>query len=206
MELIKNPLLDPNDAPAEMELLARNWGWIFAVGLAYLVLGIFAFSLPLLTTIAINFLIASVLIFGGALHLAHSIKMRRHRGAKARFFQSNLAIIIGLLMWIYPGSGMTGIAFALGFYFFLSGAAQWVLASAMRPQPGWALGRFASVASYFLGVMIFFSFPFSAVWVPGTLLGVDLIVNGAATAALAIALKNYGRKHPLSTSRPAFAT
>ncbi len=82
-------------------------------------------------------------------------------------------------MFRYPDTGMLGISLALSFYFLLAATAKWIVYMSVRPAKGWGWGLASSMMSFALGVLIIVTFPFSALWVPGTLLGIDLIIAGA---------------------------
>lgn len=177
----------------EVVLLSKEWGWIFAAGLFFMVLGAVALATPAYTTLAISLTIATLLIIGGSAYLFQAIKLRGHRGTPIRLLQSALSLITGLLIWRYPGGGMLGVAIGLSFYFFLGGAFQWSLATAMRPHSGWGLGIVGALASFLLGGMLLFTFPFSAIWLPGAFLGIDLIISGSAMIGFSVSVRAAGK-------------
>lgn len=176
--------------------LGKNWKWLVATGVLYIILGVIAFSMPVASTIGLTFALGIILLIGGGFHLVHAFQLRHHHGAPTRFLQSAIAIITGALMLRYPGGGMLALAMALSFYFFVSAAAQWLLFISVYPHSGSAWGLVSSVISFLLGVFIVVTFPFSAVWVPGLLLGIDLLFGGAAMIALAMSIRQ-----PASTRR-----
>lgn len=171
--------LVPTDFPG-LSQLGRKWGWLLATGIVYIVLGIAAFSLPIASTVGLTFGLAILLLVGGIIHLIHAVELRHESGGAPRFFHSIVSIVAGFLMFRYPGGGMLGVAIALSFYFFVGAASQWILASAMRPHKGWGWGILGAAASFVLGVYIIVTFPFSALWVPGTLLGINLVFVGVS--------------------------
>jgi uncharacterized membrane protein HdeD (DUF308 family) len=170
---------------SQTENLSGEWGWILATGIAYVLLGAVALAMPVASTLGLTITLAAVLLVGGCLHLLQSIQVSRRDGASVRFVQSALAIITGGLILRYPEGGMLALALALSFYFFIGAAAQWILFTALRSEPGAGWGLLSAVTSLLLGVFVLATFPISAVWIPGTLLGIDLIFAGSAMIGLA---------------------
>jgi len=160
-------------------------GWIFGTGALFTVLGILALSLPVLSTLAISLSVATLLCVAGSAYLVQSFRLYRGRESAIRLFKSILAIAVGFLIWQYPGGGMLGIALALSVYLFIGGAFQWNQATEMRPAKGWGLRAISALVSFLMGIALLVTFPFSALWMPGALFGIDLIIAGIAMIGLA---------------------
>lgn len=174
--------------------LGRRWGWVLFAGLVLVILGGIAFALPVASTVGLTIGLAALLIVSGIVHFIQAFQLRHEPGSTLRFFQSFLALLIGALIFRYPEGGLLAIALALSFQFFMSAIVQWNLAWTMRPFPGrfWSvLGGFASFA---LGVYIVATFPFSALWVPGTLLGIDLLVTGGSLIGFSMSLRQLDHR------------
>jgi len=173
----------------ETNFSGHEWVWVLITGIVYILLGFFAISVPVASTIGVTYGLAAVLIVGGIIHFVHAVQLRHGRGGITRFFQSIIAVVTGLLMALYPGAGMQGVALALSFYFFLGAAANWILYFAMRPHRGWGWGIASSILSFALGVYILWTFPFSALWIPGTLLGIDLVMAGSMMIGFSLSIR-----------------
>jgi len=191
----------------EMAHLGKGWIWFFVVGLIYVALGAAAFSMPVTSTVTLTFALSAMLIVGGIALLVQAIQLRHRHGAIARFLRSLITLVAGGLMFRYPGGGMLGIALLLSFYFFMSGAVQANIAFSLRPHRGWGWTLLSSACSFALGIYIVATFPFSAIWVPGLLLGVDLVVAGFAMIAFAFAAHSIARSENNGPSlRPSHVT
>lgn len=180
------------DIPAtndELAELGRHWVWIFVGGLLFVVLGFVAFALPVATTIGVTFGIAGIILASGVVQLVQAIKLRRRHGGVMRFFQAVLSLVVGGVVLRYPGAGMVGIALALSFYFFIRAALQWILFSAMQPFEGrgWILA--SSIISFWLGTIVILTLPLSALWVPGLLVGIDLVIAGGTMIGFAFLVR-----------------
>jgi uncharacterized membrane protein HdeD (DUF308 family) len=173
----------------KMNIAPLQWVWVLISGMLLAFLGAIAFSLPVVSTIGVTYGLASVLIAGGIILFFHAVQLRHESGGVTRFFQSLLSLITGLIMVRYPDTGMMGISLALSFYFFLAATAKWIVYMSVRPARGWGWGIASSMASFALGVLIIVTFPFSALWIPGALLGIDLVVAGAAIMGASFSIR-----------------
>lgn len=170
--------------------LRGQWGWVFGTGLLFILLGGVALALPVLSTLAISLSVATLLIVGGSAYLVQSFRMASGRSTTTRFLLSIVSISTGFLIWRYPAGGMLAIAIALSFYFFIGGAFQWNLATSMRPHKGWGLGVVSALASFFMGIALLVTFPLSTLWMPGALLGIDIIISGIAMVGFSLSLRS----------------
>jgi uncharacterized membrane protein HdeD (DUF308 family) len=175
----------------------KHWGWLLAAGMAYVPLGIISMVVPVASSFALTVVLSGVLLGAGVIHLIQAIKLRHESGRLIRFLQSILALVVGAIIFIYPSIGMMGIALTLSFYFLLGAAMQWLLATMMPPggARGWVYA--SAVVSFIIGIYIVVTFPMSAFWVPGTLLGIELIFLGFGLIGFALSIRE-----PNKTSRP----
>jgi uncharacterized membrane protein HdeD (DUF308 family) len=163
-----------------------SWGWIVLGGVVSVILGVIAYLYPVMSTVSITIFVASLLLIGGAIQFAQSVALWKKPHNALRMLRSIVMVVAGVLMFRYPSGGMEAVALTMSFYFFVAAALQWMLASAIPVGRGW--GYFSSILTFFLGVFIIASFPFSALWVPGLLLGIDFVFTGITTIAFGIAI------------------
>jgi uncharacterized membrane protein HdeD (DUF308 family) len=108
-----------------------------------------------------------------------------------------LALGIGFLR--NPGAGLLVLTLLAGSLLFVGGIAR-IAASAQPDAPRGMLIASGSI-SILLSLMILFQFPVSAVWFLGTVLGVELLIDGITT----IAVGRYRVVPPAPPVRPAVA-
>ncbi|MGZ6480239.1 MAG: HdeD family acid-resistance protein [Bdellovibrionales bacterium] len=167
------------------EEYSDSWGWLAFGGVMFVILGIIAYLYPVTSTVGITFYIAALLVISGAVQFIQSLFMWSKPHNFARLLSSVVALVAGILIFRYPGGGIEAVALALSFYFFVSAALKWWLAMQLPFYRGW--GIFSSILTFFLGVYIIAGLPFTALWVPGLLLGLDLVFSGINMIAFAIA-------------------
>jgi uncharacterized membrane protein HdeD (DUF308 family) len=174
--------------------IGEHWIWALTTGVLLILLGGFGLTMPVPSTVGLTFAIATLLLASGAIQLVHAVKMWKHRGETIRFLQAFLALAGGGLIFRYPESGVLGIALVLSLYFIISAAMQVALYMSLVREPSryWVL--LSSISSFVIGVYLIATFPFSALWVPGLLVGVDLIFAGVSLIGLAISARSTHKR------------
>lgn len=183
----ENPLLSFG---TKMKHLSQHWGWVLAFGCLYLGLGLVSFAMPVASSLALAKTIGALLVVSGLIQLTHAIQLRRESGSGGRYFQSILSVIAGGLMLRFPDAGLFAITITLAFYFFLGAFAKWTMALAVRPNRGWGWVLTSAIASIILGAYVVASLPWAALWVPGTLLGIDFVFAGLSMIRLSTELRH----------------
>lgn len=156
-------------------------------GILCLILGILAIALPIGTSFAITLILGWILIIGGIIHLIRTFRDGVHASSFwIALVGSLLAIVIGVLMLVYPLRGMMFLALILGIYFFFEGITEIALAVQFRKiTPSWGLLLFSGIIALILSFIIWYNWPITAFWIIGVLLGINLILLGISLIACA---------------------
>lgn len=164
---------------------AASSRWLLmVVGIVTLVAGVIALAMPFLASVTAAILVGWVLIVSGAVGLFTAVRRNDGWHIAAAFAISIVSIIGGLLMLMQPIAGIFALTTLLIAYFAASGILRiWYGAKSVHEGGGWMIATGA--LAFLLAVMLFFSLPLSAAWLPGVMLGVDLIFWGALQIALA---------------------
>lgn len=160
--------------------------WILGImGIVTVVAGLIALAMPFLASLTAALVVGWVLIASGAIGLVSALRRDAGWSLAASFALSLVSILAGVMTLVLPGAGMLALTTLLIAYFAASGALRiYYGAGAMSDGGGWMVA--AGLLSLALAVLLFLGLPFSAVWVPGVMLGVDLVVFGALQIALAV--------------------
>ena len=177
------------------EHLGRNWVWVLLAGLALAVIGAIALMTPLVSTLGLTLALAGVFTASGVVQLVQAFKLREHQGALNRFLHALLALALGAVMLWIPEAGMLVISMMLSVYFFLNAIIGFMFAQTLAPQSARVWAYVNAAASFILGFYIVFTYPLSALWIPGTLLGIELVVTGAGLAGLAFSIRKLHHQH-----------
>ena len=170
-------------------LLRQASGWSIVWGVLLIVFGIVAIGSPLLAAVAVNALIAWLIIFAGAVHVA--VAFHAH-GAGSLIWKLlvGLAYIFigGYLLW-HPLRGVASLTLLLASLFFIEGVLDVVLYFKLRPGRGAGWVLFDGLVTLLLALFIGFHWPSSSAWAIGTLVGVSMIMSGVTRVMMSLAVR-----------------
>ena len=152
--------------------------WSIVLSMLMIVAGLLAIGLPLMTGIAVGALIAWLLLFSGALHVAFAW---RGHGAAGVLWEILVGLAyggIGLYLIAHPLVELASLTLAVAIYLFVEAILECVLWFQLRALParGWLLVD--GMITFALAVMIAITWPSSAAWVVGTLVGISMLFSG----------------------------
>ena len=157
-------------------------GGSFSKGWAILliVLGFFALALPFEAGIAIAVVLAGLVIVAGIAHLAGTFAARTTGGFFWRLLVGCAYLIAGVYLLVHPKASLVSLTLALAVLFFVEGIFHIVTYFQIRSAPGAGWLLFDGIVTLILAVMIWRSWPASAVWALGTIVGINLFMSGFA--------------------------
>ena len=156
------------------QVIKKGAGWIVALGVATILLGIFALSAPLFIGMAVQYLVGAALMIGGIFQIMHAVKS----GGAFTIVSGLLAVICGGIMFAKPLMGLGVITLFLIAYFVSDGLIKIIYALKHRPNQGWGWFLFSGLITFLLGLALWKEWPLSGAWAIGTLFGINLIFNG----------------------------
>lgn len=163
--------------------------WVGGTGIALIVLGFLAISLPLMFTVAVGYVVGTLLILSGAVHGVHAFHARKWSGLALRLLLAVLYVVAGVLFFVHPILGALTLTLVLGSYLIISGFFRTLLAVHLRAMPGWGWTLLSGLLSIALGVMVLAGWPMTAAWVIGFFIGVDLLMAGISLVMLMLATR-----------------
>ncbi len=164
--------------------LRRYLGWVLALGILLVVAGGFAVSYAFSSTIVSVATLGVLFLVASGAQVAAAIMSPTWRGV---FLFLALAAIYGgagVYSLTYPIAAAESLTLLLSFLFLTGGALRIAISLVERlPSWGWALAN--GILTVMLGIVILSQWPVASAWVPGTLVGIDLITSGIALSMLA---------------------
>jgi uncharacterized membrane protein HdeD (DUF308 family) len=100
-----------------------------------------------------------------------------------------LYVIGGLLLMGEPLEGSVIITILVAATLIIGGIMRIVIGARHRHMPGWGLIVASGVISLLVGLMLYFTLPWSGLWVVGTLIAVELIVHGVSWIQFGLTLR-----------------
>ncbi len=124
-----------------LPVLRGRIGLLLVTGLFSIAIGIVAFIAPGITAIILVYLIAVRAIIEGIAEIAGAVSMRNVIEHDWLVGVSGIiSLLFGMLLAIFPRTGVFAVLFVIGFYALFSGAAllarAWTIASLSRKQGG----------------------------------------------------------------------
>ncbi|HEY6290157.1 MAG TPA: HdeD family acid-resistance protein [Terriglobia bacterium] len=168
--------------------LRRNWGWILALGIALIVLGMIAIGDVVFFTVVSVIFLGWVLVFGGIVEAVQAFRHRKGGSFFLHLLSSVLAVVVGFLLLENPQAGALVLTLMLAVYFIAGGIFRIFAALTMR-LPTWGWMVFNGLVTLALGILVLAHWPSSALWIIGLFIGIDLIVTGWTRVMLALAVR-----------------
>jgi uncharacterized membrane protein HdeD (DUF308 family) len=167
----------------------RATTWSIVLSVLMIAAGVLAICVPMVVGVAVTALVAWLLIFSGLLHLAFAWRGGR---AGSILWEILLGLIygaIGAYLLASPVAGLASLTLAIAAYLLMEGVLEFVLAFQLRPAPGSGWLMVDGVITLVLAVMIWTTWPSSALWVIGTLVGISMFFSGITRLMLSMAVR-----------------
>jgi uncharacterized membrane protein HdeD (DUF308 family) len=156
----------------------------FWIGLILILLGIGAIAVPAVSTIVAETWVALILISAGTAKLIYGFQTRNQGGFIWKLLLSILYIATGVMLFVYPLTGVLTLTLLLGSFLLTEGVFELILAFRLRPQQNWTWVLGDGIITLLLGGMIWFQWPFNAPWLIGTLIGASVLFTGISRVML----------------------
>jgi uncharacterized membrane protein HdeD (DUF308 family) len=179
----------------DLRMLRRNWGWFVALGAVSVALGIAGLVFVGLLTLASVVFVGWLFLVGGVLEVVHAIARKGWSGFWLDLVSGLLSVAVGVLILLRPGEAAAVLTILIGVVFLVGGIFRIAAGAVGRsPYGGWVVLH--GVVDVLLGGLILAGWPVSAVWVIGTLVAIDLIVNGVRLIALGLTARKLSEPGP----------
>jgi uncharacterized membrane protein HdeD (DUF308 family) len=165
-----------------------GWGWFVALGIAQLVIGVIAWFEVVAFTLAGVIFIGAMLLVAGILQIVHAFMDREWRSFLFHLLAGVLYVIGGFLMIMDPLEGAVVITALVCAALIVGGIFRIVMAVQHRDKPGWVLMLVSGIVGVVVGIMLWVM-PWSWLWVIGTLIAIELIVQGVCWLQFGLGLR-----------------
>lgn len=178
--------------PKNLITLKSHWGWFFVLGLALIVLGVFAIGAAFFTTILSVILLGIIIAIAGIAILLDTFQSwwNEWGGFFLHLIIGLLYIAAGTLLINKPLLGSISITLLLGIFYTIVGISRLISYSTWKTTH-WGWGFFNGLISLLLGVLILANWPSSSLYIIGLFVGIDLLVVGWTYMMISLAARNY---------------
>jgi uncharacterized membrane protein HdeD (DUF308 family) len=175
--------------PTPFVPIRHAFGWSVTMAILLTVAGLAAILVPLVSGIAIALIVGWFFTITGVLHLLFAWRTHTTSGVLFEILLGFLYIFSGVYLLFHPVVGLVSLTIFLAAYFLFKGIVQIVHFFRIQPRHGawWVL--FDGIVSLVLAFMIWMSWPLSAAWVVGTLVGISLLFTGLSRLMLTLTVR-----------------
>jgi len=172
----------PSAVLRKVSTLSIVWG-VLLIGL-----GMVAIAEPMVAAIAINVLVAWLIVLAGVVHLIVAFHSREAGSIIWRLLVGLAYVCFGAYLIARPVVGVASLTLVLAVLFLLEGVFDIVLFFRTRRfmRSSWIL--FDGIVTLILGLMIYMQWPSSSAWAIGTLVGVSMIFSGITRVMMSLAV------------------
>jgi uncharacterized membrane protein HdeD (DUF308 family) len=163
--------------------------WSVVVSVLMIGAGVLAIGLPLVAGVAVATVLGWMLVLGGILHVA--LAWRNHT-ARSVVWEILLGLAygaIGFYILARPLASLASLTLIVAAYLLVEAVIEFVMWLQVRGAPGTIWLLFDGVVTLVLACMIWSTWPSSATWVIGTLVGISIFFSGISRLVLSLAVR-----------------
>jgi len=175
------------NTPVEMVKKASTVSILW--GVLLIVFGMLAVGSPFLAAVAVNVVIAWLIVLAGAVHVMLAFRAHGAGSVIWKLLVGIAYLCFGGYLIVHPVLGVASLTLLLASLFLIEGILDIVLYVKMRPIQGSIWVLIDGIVTLLLGLMIYMQWPSSSAWAIGTLVGISLIISGVARVAMSLAVR-----------------
>jgi uncharacterized membrane protein HdeD (DUF308 family) len=169
--------------------LQRNWGWLLALGILFVILGMIGVGMTVGLTLVSMLFLGMLFILAGFVQIVDVFKSHEWRGVVGHALIAVLYIMGGGLVIYDPVLASSIVTALIAWVLIIIGVTRFIMAIVLRHASGWGWLLFAGIVAIVLGILILIQWPYSAMWVIGLFIAIELIVNGWTYIFLALGMR-----------------
>jgi uncharacterized membrane protein HdeD (DUF308 family) len=175
-------------AAAVSATIHKHWVLFLVEGILLTVLGMLAILLPAVASLAATLIFGWILLLSGGMGLVTTLRARHAPGFGWSLLSALIGLVAGVLLLARPVLGTLSLTAVLIAFLMAEGVVSIFYAIEHRKgfSAGWGWMLASGLLDLVLAVILLAGLPGTAVWALGVLLGVNMIVGGAALISMAL--------------------
>jgi uncharacterized membrane protein HdeD (DUF308 family) len=161
-------------------------------GIVMIIIGIIGILVPNVISFTLNAFVGGLFLVA-AVALAANVMMTKTCNL-SHWLKPFVLFVIALLILLHPAIVLSVLGLLIAIYFLLSGFSNIVLAFELKPASTWWFMLLNGAISLIFGILVISSWPFSASWLIGLLIGVSFFFDGIALVGLSKGLQRVSEK------------
>jgi uncharacterized membrane protein HdeD (DUF308 family) len=160
----------------EARPVGAGWGWLMAYGILSLVLGLAAFVEPFIATFAATIVIGVFFLLAGIASIAAGLMGGRREGRTYAILFGIVSLFIGAIMVFDPVSGALSLTLVVAIWLAVRGVMEFLWGVRFTRHRGWMIAL--GVINVLLALLILATISWTALTLPGYILGVSFLFAG----------------------------
>ncbi len=179
------------DAASEMmresmrQEVKRHLPWYLLQAGLMVVAGVLALVWPAISSIAVVIFLGWLMIASGLVQGLGLIGARAVPHFWLQLVSVVLFLVVGALFLRNPGESLLTLTMLVIVLFMVEGMSKIIFSLIIRPFPNWGWVLLSGIVGVGLAFFLWASIPVTAVWLLGVMLGIGLVIEGAALGYLA---------------------
>ena len=174
-------------SPSEIVRQASTFSILW--GVLLIVLGVLAIGSPFVAAVAVNVVIAWLIVVAGAIHLMLAFQAHSAGSLIWRLLVGLAYMLFGVYLIMHPALGVASLTLLLASLFLVEGILNIVLFFNLRSLRGSSWILIDGIITLILGLMIYTQWPSSSAWAIGTLVGISMVFSGVARVMMSLAVR-----------------
>jgi uncharacterized membrane protein HdeD (DUF308 family) len=168
----------------------RNWGWLLALGIVFVILGFIGLGMTFAVTMASVLMYGVLLFIGAGAQFVDAAKCKGWKGIVWHVLIALLYVIAGIAVVENPLAASVILTLMLAGVLIVIGLIRGIMAFQMRGFRNWIWPLFGGLVSIILGAIIMANWPISGLWVIGLFVSIELMVHGWSYIFVAMSAKS----------------
>jgi uncharacterized membrane protein HdeD (DUF308 family) len=169
--------------------MQKNWGWLLALGILFLVLGVIGLGMTFTLTMVSVLFFGILILIGGVVQIIQSFKCRGWKSIIYHILIAVLYLLAGIFMVTNPAAASAVLTLLLAFALIAVGLVRIMVAFQHRGMKNWIWPFIGGILTVLLGLMIAVRWPVSGLFVIGLLVAIEMIIHGWSYIFIALAAK-----------------
>ena len=161
-----------------MQLSAENKTTLKFAAVVTIILGVLALVLPFMAGVAATYILAANFVIGGVLMAAAAFRAKGWGGSLGLMVLGVVSVLAGVFIFAHPLIGLATITLFCIAGMFVAGIAKITWVFKLPSGSGRRFLFISGILSIVVAAMLYSNFPFSALWLFGVLVGINLLIEG----------------------------
>lgn len=176
-----------DQSPINIVRHASTWSIVW--GTLLIIFGVLAISSPMLAAVAVNIVIAWLILLAGAVHVVVAFHAHRAVSVIWKLLVGIAYLCFGVYLLLHPILAVASLTLLLACLFLIEGILNIALFFQMRSVRGSTWVLVDGIITIGLGLMIYLQWPSSSAWAIGTLVGLSMMISGIARVMISSAVR-----------------